>query len=102
MGIFSRATDYYLTYKFIKALIQPFNKTDAYKLGIIDDEGNIITCNKAGLRILKLRSSDIVGKTSEEFFTNGRSWIMEKVRECEETKEDNKLDEKLKNSSDSY
>ena len=42
MGIFSRATDYYLTYKFIKALIQPFNKTDAYKLGIIDDEGNIL------------------------------------------------------------
>ena len=42
MGIFSRATDYYLTYKFIKALIQPFNQTDAYKLGIIDDEGNIL------------------------------------------------------------
>ena len=42
MGIFSRATDYYLTYKFIKALVQPFNKTDAYKLGIIDDEGNIL------------------------------------------------------------
>ena len=42
MGIFSRATDYYLTYKFIKALVQPFEKTDAYKLGIIDDEGNIL------------------------------------------------------------
>ena len=42
MGIFNRATDYYLTYKFIKALIQPFNKTDAYRLGIIDDEGNIL------------------------------------------------------------
>jgi len=42
MGIFNRATDYYLTYKFIKALIQPFSKTDAYKLGIIDDEGNIL------------------------------------------------------------
>ena len=42
MGIFTRATDYYLTYKFIKALIQPFDKTDAYKLGIIDDEGNIL------------------------------------------------------------
>ena len=24
--------------KFIKALVQPFNETDAYKLGIIDDE----------------------------------------------------------------
>ncbi len=42
MGIFSQATDYYLAYKFIKALVQPFNETDAYKLGIIDDEGNIL------------------------------------------------------------
>ena len=41
----------------------------------IDDEGKIITCNKAGLKILKIRSADILGKTSEEFFTNGRSWI---------------------------
>ena len=33
----------------------------------INDEGKIITCNKAGLKILKIRSSDIIGKTAEEF-----------------------------------
>ena len=53
----------------------------------IDDEGKIITCNKAGLRILKIRTTDIINKTSEEFFTNGRSWILDKIKLCEETKE---------------
>ena len=53
----------------------------------IDDEGKIITCNKAGLKILKIRLSDIIGKTAEEFFTNGRSWILDKIKICEETKQ---------------
>ena len=53
----------------------------------IDDEGKIITCNKAGLKILKIRATDIINKTSEEFFTNGRSWILDKIKLCEETKE---------------
>ena len=57
----------------------------------INDEGMIITCNKAGLKILKIRSTDIIGKKTEEFFTNGRSWILEKVKTCEETKEDDIL-----------
>ena len=70
MGIFSRATDYYLTYKFIKALIQPFDKTDAYKLGIIDDEGNILK-----------KKRDL--KTSEEKnaygFFNRMIWNLKKL-----------------------
>ena len=53
----------------------------------IDDEGKIVTCNKAGLKLLKIRTVDIVNKTSEEFFTNGRSWILDKIKLCEETKE---------------
>ena len=57
----------------------------------INDEGKIITCNKAGLKILKIRSTDIIGKKTEEFFTNGRSWILEKVKDCEDTKEDDIL-----------
>ena len=35
-------TDYYLVYRFIKALVTPFKKTKAYRLGIIDDKGNIL------------------------------------------------------------
>ena len=53
----------------------------------INDEGIIITCNKAGLKILKIPPSEIVGKSAEEFFTDGRSWLLDKVKQCEETKE---------------
>lgn len=35
-----RAIDLFVTYRFIKLLTTPFEKTDAYKLGIIDADGN--------------------------------------------------------------
>ena len=35
-----RAIDLFVTYRFIKLLTTPFEKTDAYKLGIIDEKGN--------------------------------------------------------------
>jgi|TARA_R110002167_G_scaffold75534_3_gene210743 hypothetical protein len=34
-----RAIDLFVTYRFIKLLVTPFEKTDAYKLGIIDEDG---------------------------------------------------------------
>lgn len=34
-----RAIDLFVTYRFIRLLTQPFNETDAYKLGIIDEKG---------------------------------------------------------------
>jgi len=34
-----RAIDLFVTYRFIKLLVTPFEKTDAYKLGIIDANG---------------------------------------------------------------
>jgi hypothetical protein len=34
--------DTYLVYKFIKALVTPWTSTDAYKLGIIDSNGNML------------------------------------------------------------
>jgi hypothetical protein len=34
-----RAIDLFVTYRFIKLLVTPFDKTDAYKLGIIDAKG---------------------------------------------------------------
>ena len=35
-----RAIDLFVTYRFIKFLVTPFEKTDAFKLGIIDNKGN--------------------------------------------------------------
>ena len=37
-----QAIDLYITYKFLKNLVTPFEKWPAYKLGLIDKEGNII------------------------------------------------------------
>ena len=34
-----RAIDLFVTYRFIKLLTTPFEKTEAYKLGIIDKDG---------------------------------------------------------------
>ena len=46
-----RAIDLFVTYRFIKILVTPFEKQEAYKLGIIDKEGNRVvepgTTNKA-------------------------------------------------------
>ena len=37
-----RAIDLFVTYRFLRLLTTPFEKTDAYKLGIIDKNGNRI------------------------------------------------------------
>ena len=38
-----RAIDLFVTYRFIKLLVTPFEKTEAFKLGIIDKEGRRAT-----------------------------------------------------------
>ena len=58
-----RAIDLFVTYRFLKLLTTPFNKQDAYKLGIIDEKGN----RKIGKPIpgIKVSKPDPL-KTSEE------------------------------------
>lgn len=46
MSLASRAGDLYFTFRFIKLLTTPWVETDAFKLGIIDDEGKRIKSNK--------------------------------------------------------
>lgn len=53
----------------------------------INDEGKIITCNKAGLKILKVPQNEIIDKLAEHFFSGDRAWMLEKIRQCNETKE---------------
>jgi len=43
-----RAVDLFVTYRFIKLLTTPFNKTEAFKLGIIDEKGNRIMPDPVG------------------------------------------------------
>ena len=57
-----RAIDLFVTYRFIKLLVTPFDKTEAYKLGIIDAQGNrVMPPPKNGIRQTKpepLRTSE--------------------------------------------
>ena len=39
MGVISRAGDLVYTFRFLKLLVTPFEKTNAYKLGLIDGKG---------------------------------------------------------------
>ena len=49
-----RAIDLFVTYRFIKLLVTPFEKTEAFKLGIIDEKGNrVIPGPVAGVRQTK-------------------------------------------------
>ena len=58
-----RAIDLFVTYRFIKLLVTPFEKTDAYKLGVIDEKGNrIMPAPVGGVRQTKPASLN----TSEE------------------------------------
>ena len=40
------AVDIYVAYKFVKILSTPWKKTEAYKLGIIDDKGKVLKKQK--------------------------------------------------------
>ena len=42
MALLKTGVDYYLVYKFIRALTTPFDKTKAFEMGIIDAEGNFL------------------------------------------------------------
>ena len=59
-----RAIDLFVTYRFIKLLTTPFEKTDAYKLGIIDEKGNrVMPPPIAGVRQTKPAT---LGTTAEK------------------------------------
>ena len=42
----SRVVDALIAYRILKLLVTPFNKTKAYKLGIIDDKGKVLIKSK--------------------------------------------------------
>ena len=61
-----RAIDLFVTYRFIKLLVTPFKETDAYKLGIIDQNGNRIMPppSAGGVRQTKPKSLDTIAEKS--------------------------------------
>jgi adenylate cyclase len=45
----------------------------------LGEDGKIITCNAAGLRTLKVSSSEILNRRVEEFFAGANAWVLEKI-----------------------
>ncbi len=61
-----------------------------------DEDGKIVTCNAAGLRIMKTALDDISDRKAEEFFTGSNTWIMDKIRKVEkEQKSDITMDAEM-------
>lgn len=42
----SAIVDTYITYRIIKTLVKPWNKQEAYELGIIDEKGKVLKKSK--------------------------------------------------------
>ena len=57
----------------------------------MDEDGVIVTCNAAGLRILRVPEKEIVGEKAEDFFSGENAWLMEKVHEVEDSLETKEL-----------
>ena len=53
-----RAIDLFVTYRFLKLLTTPFDKTDAFKLGIIDADGNRIRKPKSTQPAMELTTTE--------------------------------------------
>ncbi len=53
----------------------------------LDESGVIITCNQAGLNILKTKADNLLQQKAQEFFINRNAWILEKLSEAVALKE---------------
>jgi adenylate cyclase len=51
----------------------------------LSDTGAVVTCNAAGLRILKTTAADILHKKAEEYFAGPNAWVHERVKVVEAT-----------------
>jgi len=52
----------------------------------LNEDGKIVTCNTAGLQIMKAAPADILDRPAEAFFTGVNAWVMEKIERVEETR----------------
>jgi adenylate cyclase len=51
----------------------------------LNEEGRIVTCNHAGLRILRVTAKDVLQRPVNEFFSGANAWIVERIAQVGET-----------------
>ncbi|GHB04627.1 hypothetical protein GCM10009069_29050 [Algimonas arctica] len=50
----------------------------------VDEAGKIVTCNRAGLRIMNVDFVDVVERPMLEFFTDENAWLPDRIKAVEE------------------
>ncbi len=45
----------------------------------VNEDGIILTCNRAGLEIMKAKDTDVLLKPAAEFFSDSNAWVLEKM-----------------------
>ncbi len=53
----------------------------------MDEDGKIVTCNKAGLKIMGKSPNEVIGVSADEFLVDENLWLMDRVRKVDETQE---------------
>jgi adenylate cyclase len=51
----------------------------------LDEHGVIVTCNAAGLRILRARAPDVLQQPAQEFFKGDNVWLFEQLQKVEQS-----------------
>ncbi len=51
----------------------------------LSEDGGIVTCNSAGLRILRANAKEVIGRPAQEFFSGANAWVLERIRVVGET-----------------
>ena len=71
--------------------MQSYNESmlESMSNGVItmDEERKIVTCNKAGLLIMKKNPDEVIGVLADEFLVDDNLWLMERVHKVDETQE---------------
>ncbi|HEX4277213.1 MAG TPA: GAF domain-containing protein [Bryobacteraceae bacterium] len=51
----------------------------------LNDTGSVVTCNAAGLRILRTTPAEILNRKSDEYFTGPNTWVLDRIKVVEQT-----------------
>ena len=53
----------------------------------LNEDGRIVTCNRAGLRILRVTAKEVLNRLASEFFAGPNAWVLERIAEVGTTLE---------------
>jgi len=52
-----------------------------------DEEGVVVTCNAAGLKILQVKADQVIGQKDADFFIEENTWLIDSLRAVRDTNE---------------